>query len=87
MVVSFGVIFKIFTDNCKQVCKELWRATQAVVANIVAAAIAIWPFCTRENIIMVLTTATTFVFLPAIGSAALEMVEKGIVGHMIKKNS
>ena len=74
------VIYNLFTDNITPVCSELWLPTQAVVVNMVAAAKAIWPFCLRENIIVVLTTATTFVFLPAIGSAALGIVEKGIVG-------
>jgi hypothetical protein len=85
ITTSFGILFQIFTDNIGEVCRELWLAVNAVVVNFVAAVKAIWPFCTRENIIMVLTTATTFTFLPAMGSAALGFVEKAVIGHLIKK--
>jgi hypothetical protein len=57
VATSFGILFQMFADNIGEVCRELWLAVNAVVVNFVAAAKAIWPYCTRENIIMVLTTA------------------------------
>ncbi len=85
IVTSLGILFKLFTDNIGDVCRELWLAVNAVVFNFVAAVKAIWPYCTRENIIMVLTTTTTFTLLPAMGSAALGFVEKAVIGHLDQK--